>query len=54
MTVAIMKTDDPRNVGDLLDKLGGIGKFVSRGDRVLVKPNICAARSSDTGTVTDP
>ena len=54
MTVAIMKTEDPNQVGDLLDRLGGIQKFVSRGERVLIKPNICAARSSNTGTVTDP
>lgn len=31
-----------------------MGRFVSPGDKVLVKPNICAAKTSDTGAVTDP
>lgn len=56
MTVAVLKTEktDANEVGRLLELIGGIQKFVSRGDRVIIKPNICAARSSSTGTVTDP
>jgi uncharacterized protein (DUF362 family)/NAD-dependent dihydropyrimidine dehydrogenase PreA subunit len=54
MTVAVVKAEGPRDVLKALDLLGGIGRFVSPGERVLVKPNICAAKPSDTGTVTDP
>lgn len=54
MTVAIMKTENPRDVGRLFEQLGGLQRFVKPGDRVLVKPNICAPRSSASGAVTDP
>ena len=54
MSVAILKTLNPRDVSRVLDRLGGLRRFVSRGDRVLVKPNICAPRSSASGAVTDP
>jgi uncharacterized protein (DUF362 family) len=54
MSVAILKTMNPRDVSRVLDRLGGLRRFVSRGDRVLVKPNICAPRSSASGAVTDP
>ena len=54
MTVALLRTEDPRDVRGLLDLLGGMERFVKRGDRVLVKPNICAPRSSQSGAVTDP
>ncbi len=54
MTVAIKRTEDPRDVRDLLDKLGGLERFVKRGDKVLIKPNVCAPRSSQSGAVTDP
>ncbi len=54
MTVAVIKAEGPRDVRRALELLGGMGRFVSRGERVLVKPNICAAKDSDSGAVTDP
>lgn len=54
MTVAAVRAEEPRDVLEALDLLGGIGGFVREGEKVLVKPNICAARTSETGTVTDP
>lgn len=54
MTVALIRAEKASDVSKAIDLLGGIGKFVSSGDKVLVKPNICAAKPSETGTVTDP
>lgn len=54
MTVAVVKTSEPKEVKRALDLLGGMEKFVSPGEKIMVKPNICAGRPSDTGTVTDP
>ncbi|MFW6113780.1 MAG: DUF362 domain-containing protein [Actinomycetota bacterium] len=54
MTVAVVKAEGPEDVRKALELLGGISRFVSEGDKVLVKPNICSAKSSDTGAVTDP
>lgn len=54
MAVAILKTGNPQDVAKVLEPLGGLGGFVSRGDRVLIKPNVCAPRSSASGAVTDP
>jgi uncharacterized protein (DUF362 family) len=34
--------------------LGGMGAFVRRGDIVVVKPNICAAKAPEYATTTDP
>ena len=34
--------------------LGGIEKFISRGDRVLLKPNLIAPKPRDWATQTDP
>ncbi len=34
--------------------LGGLGKFVSRGDTVLVKPNLIAPKSRSVAAQTDP
>lgn len=39
---------------DILNKIGGLQKFVKRSDTVFIKPNICAPRSYETGTVTNP
>ena len=38
----------------LLEPLGGMGAFVSRGDRVLVKPNFLIAKRSDKAVTTHP
>ncbi len=54
MTVAVIKASSPEEVERALELLGGMEKFVAPGEKILVKPNICAARASDTGTVTDP
>lgn len=54
MTVAVIRAEAPEDVKRAIDLLGGMERFVSPGDKVLVKPNICAAKSSDTGAVTDP
>ncbi|MBN2028259.1 MAG: DUF362 domain-containing protein [Actinobacteria bacterium] len=54
MTVAIVKAEGASGVGHALELLGGIGRFVAAGEKVVVKPNICAAKDSASGTVTDP
>lgn len=41
-------------VRDAVERLGGIGKFVKPGDRVLVKPNAVWPVSADAGITTDP
>jgi uncharacterized protein (DUF362 family) len=38
----------------LFTLLGGIGKFIKRGDRVLLKPNLLAARPKEHAVQTDP
>jgi uncharacterized protein (DUF362 family) len=49
---------DPAEVRDALDKvldpLGGIQAFVKKGDRVLLKPNLLAARPADSAVCTHP
>lgn len=54
MTVAVIRADSPGDVKRAVDLLGGMEKLVSPGETILVKPNVCAARPSETGTVTDP
>lgn len=54
MAVAIVKAEDASGVGRALELLGGMGRFVRPGERVVVKPNVCAAKDSASGTVTDP
>ena len=39
---------------DVLKKIGGLEKFVKPNDKVFIKPNFCATKSYDTGTVTNP
>lgn len=58
--VAITKTDNvydegkvSRCVRNALDLLGGIGKFVKSGDKVLLKPNFVAPRPQQAGATTD-
>lgn len=52
--VSIVKKKDSidRCVKEALRLIGGIEKVVSKGDRVLIKPNLVCARSADTGTTT--
>jgi uncharacterized protein (DUF362 family) len=42
------------NVRTAIAKLGGMRRFVSSGDDVIVKPNICAARASKYAATTNP
>lgn len=41
-------------VRDALEPLGGMGTFVGRGDRVLLKPNLLSAKHPDRGVTTHP
>ena len=41
-------------VGRSLDLMGGISRFVKPGDRVLLKPNLLAARTPDRAVTTHP
>lgn len=41
-------------VDEILTALGGMEAFVSPGDRVLIKPNLLAAKSVSTATTTHP
>ena len=43
-----------KKVKEVLDPLGGIGAFVSRGDRVLLKPNLLYAKHPDRAVTTHP
>lgn len=43
-----------RAVGRALDLMGGISRFVKPGDRVLLKPNLLAARAPDRAVTTHP
>ncbi|MEJ5187095.1 MAG: DUF362 domain-containing protein [Candidatus Geothermincolales bacterium] len=54
MTVAVVRAEGPRDLARALELLGGMENYVKKGERILVKPNICAGRPSSTGTVTDP
>ena len=46
--------DRKKMVGDALDALGGIGKFVKKGDFVILKANAGFANPIDWGTTTHP
>jgi uncharacterized protein (DUF362 family) len=41
-------------VGRVLEPLGGIGRFVKSGDRVVIKPNMAWDRNPDQGANTHP
>jgi len=43
-----------RIISEHFSLLGGLGRFVGRGDRVLLKPNFIAPRSAGTATQTAP
>jgi len=59
-TVAITRCNDysrpeiARAVSSQFQLLGGLEKFISRGDNVLIKPNFIAPRSRRHATQTDP
>jgi len=44
----------PQDFEKLLDEIGGLKNFVKPDDRVFIKPNICAPKSYETGTTTNP
>ncbi|HUK38539.1 MAG TPA: DUF362 domain-containing protein [Methanomicrobiales archaeon] len=58
VSIARCATYDPdavrQAVAAALEPLGGMGKFVGKGDRVLVKPNLLASRSPDQAVTTHP
>jgi uncharacterized protein (DUF362 family) len=58
VTVIRCRNYDQPEISDAIkrqfDLLGGIGKFVRRGDNVLVKPNLIAPRPSHCATQTNP
>ncbi len=43
-----------KSVGDAVGLLGGMERFVRRGERILVKPNLLAAKPSDAAVTTHP
>ena len=43
-----------RSVKEAVDLLGGIGQFVSQGQRVLLKPNLLSSRPPDSAVCTHP
>jgi len=54
--VVVLKTSDDaieHTVRTLFEIAGGIGKYISAGERVLVKPNFLAPKKSATGVTTD-
>ena len=54
-TIAVTgKRDIPRRVRAAVDALGGIRKFVKRGDTVLIKPNIAWIRKPEYAANTNP
>ena len=58
--VAVVKCDDynpglvAARVGEVLDRLGGMRRFVSKGQRVLLKPNMLSAHAPERGITTHP
>ncbi len=52
--VDVSGTDRKAMVKAALQALGGIGAFVKRGDKVVLKPNIAMANPSDWATTTHP
>ena len=43
-----------KSVAECIDLLGGLGKFVRKGDRILVKPNLLRASPIEKGVTTHP
>jgi len=53
--VAITRTNEDlyKSVGDAIDLIGGIGKYVKKGDTVLIKPN-AFINKEEKGFISDP
>jgi uncharacterized protein (DUF362 family)/Pyruvate/2-oxoacid:ferredoxin oxidoreductase delta subunit len=54
MPVSIVKTNKAADVRRAVELLGGMSRFVSSGEKVVIKPNVCCGKESSTGAVTDP
>jgi len=53
--LAVTRGDDPaRNTATAVAMLGGMSRFVKRGQSVVVKPNILSAREPQFGVTTNP
>lgn len=52
--VAARGADPVASTRAAVDNLGGMGRFVKRGQRVLVKPNICIAAPPEQAATTNP
>ncbi|MDD5555697.1 MAG: DUF362 domain-containing protein [bacterium] len=53
--IVVVTGDRPAEmVRKAVDAIGGIGRFVSRGDRVVIKPNASWDRTPEQGANTDP
>ena len=42
------------NVRKAIDLVGGLTDIISRGDTVLIKPNLCTVSPVESGVITDP
>jgi len=53
--IAVARGESPGGITKAaIDALGGIGKFIAKGDRVVVKPNIGWDRTAEQGANTNP
>jgi uncharacterized protein (DUF362 family) len=52
--VYVGKGKAEETIGKLMQKMGGMGRFVKPGSRVIVKPNMSFANPPDWGTTTSP
>ena len=41
-------------VRESIDLMGGVGKYIQRGDKVCIKPNLCMDKPNSTGVTTHP
>ena len=54
-TVVIIKGKErDKMVDEGVNLLGGLDKYVKKNGKVLIKPNLCAIKTWDTGATTDP
>jgi uncharacterized protein (DUF362 family) len=55
LDLAVASGDDPKELAKrAVAELGGMKRFVSKGDVVVVKPNICWVRAPETAANTNP
>jgi len=53
--LAVVKGEDPeKNVDRALEIMGGMGRFVKKGTRVVIKPNLLTAREPQYAVTTNP